>query len=240
MANTITTNDNTRKAMELVNVKNAIINNETTETTYTLAENAVISKFGADGKAFVNVSRFTKAVDFITLERIYNMSLHDFKNGYKDNDGVVWNSAIKYIQTIIEMCGGHMDSGTISAYIKVYTLFFQTALPDGIDEKVFDEKVRKFSVTNLKYISRIKSGFGAMVDFIMNESPDMTASQIQKVIKEKYSPIEIKPRATAENSTENSTENGTDYETMTAEKAIKLLKSLPKDSKVVIRILNNF
>ena len=238
MANTITTNENTRNAMVLQNVQNEIITPETTDTSYTLAENAVISKFGADGKAFVNLSRFTKAVDFVTLERIYNMSLHDFKGGYKDNDGTVWTSAIKYIQTIIEMCGGHMDGGTISAYIKVYTLFFQTALPEGIDEKAFDEKVRKFSVTNLKYISRIKSGFGAMVDFIMNESPDMTTSQIQKVIKEKYSPIEIKPRATVENGTENGTENkfkAVELCEMTVKEVLAMLKCLDKNATIVIQ-----
>ena len=205
MANTITTNENTRNAMDLNNIKSEILSPETVDTSYTLSENAVIDKFGADGKAFVNVARFTKAVDFVTLERIYEMSLHDFKNGYKDNHGVEWKSAIEYIKAIIEMTGGSMDKGTISAYIKIYTLFFKSALPEGVDEKVFDEKVRKFSVTALLHISRIKSGFGSMVEFIMNESPTMTISKVKETIKEKYTPIEVKPR---ENGNENSNENG--------------------------------
>lgn len=199
MANTITTNESTRNAMDLNNIKSEILSPETIDTAYTLSENAVIDKFGADGKAFVNVARFTKAVDFVTLERIYEMSLHDFKNGYKDNHGVVWKSAIEYIKAIIEMTGGSMDKGTISAYIKVYTLFFKSALPEGVDEKIFDEKVRKFSVTALLNISRIKSGFGAMVNFIMNENPHMTISKIKETIKENYTPVEVKPRENASN-----------------------------------------
>lgn len=208
MANTITTNENTRNAMDLNNIKSEILSPETVDTSYTLSENAVIDKFGADGKAFVNVARFTKAVDFVTLERIYEMSLHDFKNGYKDNHGVEWKSAIEYIKAIIEMTGGSMDKGTISAYIKVYTLFFKSALPEGVDEKIFDEKVRKFSVTALLHISRIKSGFGAMVNFIMNESPTMTISKVKEVIKEKYTPIEVKPRENASDNNNDSNNNG--------------------------------